>query len=135
MRGNKNPLTTMANGFRVFYLTKRNESKVWYLEICPRYLNFMRGEIVAVSTIWDYYIQKICLKYVEIIKEIEKILWKYEFYLSRSPISDWDKRSSGMRSDSDKNMSAPLTRITRQVSRMFDLNSVGKTPTSSGGEK
>ena len=42
-QANKNPLTNMANGFRVFYLTKRNESKVRYLEICPRYLNFMRG--------------------------------------------------------------------------------------------
>ncbi len=28
----------------------------------------------------------------------------------------------GMRSDSDRNMSASLTRITRQVSRTFDLN-------------
>ena len=29
-----------------------------------------------------------------------------------------------MRSDSDRNMSALLTRITRQVSRMFDLNKI-----------
>ena len=32
-----------------------------------------------------------------------------------------DKRSARMRSDSDRNMSASLTRITRQVSRTFDL--------------
>ena len=32
-----------------------------------------------------------------------------------------------MRSDSDRNMSASLTRITRQVSRMFDLNKNRKT--------
>ena len=35
-----------------------------------------------------------------------------------------DKRSARMRSDSDRNMSASLTRITRQVSRTFDLNSM-----------
>ena len=35
-----------------------------------------------------------------------------------------DKRSARMRSDSDRNMSALLTRITRQVSRMFDLNKI-----------
>ena len=33
-----------------------------------------------------------------------------------------DKRSARMRSDSDRNMSASQTRITRQVSRTFDLN-------------
>ena len=33
-----------------------------------------------------------------------------------------DKRSARMRSDSDRNMSASLTRITRQVSRTFNLN-------------
>ena len=33
-----------------------------------------------------------------------------------------DKRSARMRSDSDRNMSASLTRITRQVSRLLDLN-------------
>ena len=32
-----------------------------------------------------------------------------------------DKRSARMRSDSDRNMSASLTRITRQVSRRLDL--------------
>lgn len=33
-----------------------------------------------------------------------------------------DKRSARMSSDSDRNMSASLTRITRQVSWTFDLN-------------
>ena len=32
-----------------------------------------------------------------------------------------DKRSARMRSDSDSNISASLTRITRQVSLTFDL--------------
>ena len=35
-----------------------------------------------------------------------------------------------MRSDSDRNMSASLTRITRQVSRTFDLN--GSTGRNAG---